>query len=109
MIKATFYQKDDILFGFSVSGHAEYEEEGKDIVCAAVSALVQNCINSLEKFTSDAVVSRIDEDGTTRVKIRGYVSPESELLIKSLRLGLCNIYESYGDDYIAVYFREVKS
>ena len=45
----------------------------------------------------------------TKVKIKGIVSPESELLLKSLRLGLCKIYEEYGDDYITVFFREVKS
>ncbi len=109
MIKATFYRRDGYPYGFQVTGHAEYAEEGKDIVCSAVSALVENTINSLETFTSDSIVSRVDEDGSVRVKIRGEVSPESELLLKSLRLGLCKIYDQYGDDYITVFLREVKS
>lgn len=109
MIKAIFYQKDGITFGFSVTGHAGYDESGKDIVCAGVSALVINAINSLETFTDDNIISRIEEEGMTKVKIKGIVSPESELLLKSLRLGLCKIYEEYRDDYITVFFREVKS
>lgn len=85
MIKAIFYQKDGITFGFSVTGHAGYDESGKDIVCAGVSALVINTINSLETFTDDNIISRIEEEGMTKVKIKGIVSPESELLLKSLK------------------------
>ena len=32
---------DGIVKQFTVSGHSDYSEEGKDIVCAAVSASVQ--------------------------------------------------------------------
>lgn len=109
MIQAVFYLKNGQYFGFSVSGHADYDDAGKDIVCSAVSALVINTVNSLETFTSDSVVTRSDDDGNVKLKIRGGISPESELLIKSLRLGLTSIYKEYGEDVIAVYFREVTS
>ena len=39
------------FLGFDCLGHAGYAEEGEDIVCAAISALVINTINSLEMFT----------------------------------------------------------
>jgi hypothetical protein len=42
-----------------------------------------------------------------KCKITGNVSPEGELLIKSLRLGLCDIYKQYEDEYIRVFIREV--
>ena len=32
------------LCGFIVEGHADYAEEGSDIVCAAVSALTQTAL-----------------------------------------------------------------
>lgn len=54
-------------------------------MCAGVSALVINTINSLETFTDDNIISRIEEEGMTKVKIKGIVSPESELLLKSLK------------------------
>ena len=38
---------------FHINGHAMYAEAGSDIVCAAVSALVINTINSIEEFTDD--------------------------------------------------------
>ena len=39
------------IIGFHMSGHADYAEHGSDVVCAGVSALVINCINSIEEFT----------------------------------------------------------
>ena len=51
--------------GFRMNGHAEYAEYGQDIVCAAVSALVINTINSIEQYTEDSFESSVDpETGT---------------------------------------------
>ncbi len=107
MIKACFYLKDKKYFGFQVSGHAGYDEPGKDIVCSAVSALTINTVNALEELTSDSVIVETEESGDIKAKILGNISPESETLIKALRIGLCNIYEEYEDDYIKVFFKEV--
>ena len=35
--------------GFLCAGHAAYADEGQDIVCAAVSALTETCVNALER------------------------------------------------------------
>ena len=111
MIKATFYKKKGTYFGFSVQGHAEYAEPGSDIICAAVSALTINAVNSLESLTSDKILLEENEDGSVKCKVVGNVSPESVLLIRSLQIGLCKIYEEYSSDdddsYIKVFFREV--
>ena len=37
----------------TIKGHAGYAEEGYDIICAAVSALTVNTINSIEQFTEE--------------------------------------------------------
>jgi hypothetical protein len=107
MIKAAFYIRNGHYIGFSVTGHAGFDEEGHDIVCASVSALTVNTVNSLEKFTSDRVITEYCDDGMVKCKLTGNVSPEGELLIKSLRLGLCDIYKQYEDEYIRVFIREV--
>ena len=107
MIKAIFYSKNNKYFGFKIAGHADYGCCGKDVVCAGVSALVINTVNSIEEFTEDCVVTEECQDGLVRFKIVGNVSSQSKLLLKSLRLGLCSIYEEYGDKYIQIYFREV--
>ena len=54
MTKITFYQRVDGTFqGFHSQDHAGYSAEGQDIVCAAVSALVINFVNSLDELTDD--------------------------------------------------------
>ena len=55
MINITVKKRNGISIWILLSrGHAGYAEEGQDIVCAAVSALIINTVNSLETFTDDA-------------------------------------------------------
>lgn len=54
MTTVTIYQtKNGIYKGFELSGHAGYAKNGADIVCAAISMLTTNTINSIETFTDD--------------------------------------------------------
>jgi len=39
MIRVCFYRRANQTIGFAMNGHALYDREGKDIVCAAASAL----------------------------------------------------------------------
>ena len=48
MIKVVFYKSGMRYYGFHVSGHAGYDDSGKDIVCAAVSAMTMLVINTIE-------------------------------------------------------------
>ncbi len=88
--------------GFSSKGHAGYAEEGYDIICAAVSALTVNTINSIEKLTDDAFQAEA-ADGMVRWKFTELpISREAELLMDSLCLGLEDIQETYGKKYIKI-------
>ena len=51
MINITVKKRNGSYLDFLSRGHAGYAEEGQDIVCAAVSALIITTVNSLEKFT----------------------------------------------------------
>ena len=86
MIKVVFYMKEGRMCGFKSSGHADYADQGEDIVCAGVSALVINCVNSLEKLTDDGFVSCMIQEPLSR---------EGELLLQSLHLGITHIAEDY--------------
>ena len=79
--------------GFQVKGHAGYAGAGEDIVCAAVSVLTQNTINSIEAFTEDAISYSVD-DGYLDCSLDGTVSAESKLLLNSLILGLESVRDS---------------
>lgn len=108
MIRIRFYQNNqgDIL-GFQTIGHAGYAQAGEDIVCAGVSVLVMNTINSIETFTDDKqLVECEDRKGIIRMKLTGERSKEAQLLLQSLLLGLQSIEKEY-DQYIEVSFKEV--
>ena len=46
---------DDNYKEIECNGHAGYAEYGEDIVCAAVSVLTINTINSIEQLTKDKI------------------------------------------------------
>ncbi len=107
MIKVTFYKRDRSYIGFSVVGHAGYDKIGKDIICAAVSALTINTINSIDELTDDKYVVESKDSGALRMKFTGKSSKEGQLLIRALRVGLVKLYEEYGNEYLQLYFKEV--
>ena len=79
----------------SVDGHAGCWEHGKDIVCAAVSALVQNLIGSMKALTEDPVGVQM---GPGHVNIEyGDLSERGRLLADSFFLGVCSIADSYPE------------
>ena len=103
-----FSDSNGVPAGIEIKGHAGYDEYGRDIICAAVSALALNMANSVEKFTEDEFKGSTDEKtGRLTFRFTGAVSPESKLLMDSLILGLTNIAESYGAEYIKIRFKEV--
>jgi len=105
MIQVTIIKSDGAYKGFSFSGHSGYAESGSDIVCASISTLVINTINSLEKFTSDSFMSRADEDeALIEVTFDGQLSPEAKLLVDSMILGVSDVAESYG--YVEMVYKE---
>ena len=108
MITVTVYKRSDTCVGFSSIGHAEYAEEGYDIICAAVSALAINFYNSVETFTDDGFEGTAGQDDIQfDFRFTSDISPESQLLMNSLILGLQNIENDYGKSYINIRFKEV--
>ena len=110
MIHATIYVNEDHAYtGFDFDGHAEYSEEGTDIVCAAASMLVINTLNAIERYTSDETSCVSDEErGMIEFRFKQKPSHDAQLLVKAMLLGL----ESMEDDneyepYIDIIFEEV--
>ncbi len=102
MINVSVYKNaEDMITGFLVSGHADYAEYGSDVVCAAVSALVINTINSIENFTSDKFRLEQDETkGRIEFHVVSPMSSNANLLLSSLALGLQGIEADYTSRYI---------
>ena len=107
MIKVSVSRDKCGYRGLECKGHADYAGKGgQDIVCAAVSALVINTVNSLEAFTHDRFTAE-DKDGYVKLAFPERQSPEGKLLMDALLLGLNEISRSYGKKYLQVNIREV--
>lgn len=109
MINVTIYKDSaNEYVGFKFLGHAESARYGKDIVCAAVSTLVLNTINSIESFTHDEFNLDTDEaSGYIEFHLKGKISAESKLLMNSLVLGITGILEDGNKKFISIVFKEV--
>ena len=108
MNKITIYKSSGKYKGFSSKGHAGYADSGLDIVCAAISVLVINTINSIETFTNDKIAVKTNEKmGIIECRFVSEISCGSILLMDSLILGLKGIQTDYNSEYLILIFEEV--
>ena len=94
--------------GFHCIGHSGYASSGEDIVCAAISVLVINTINSLEELADEKLVLVTNpEEGLIDCRFKHNINDKSILLLDSMILGLQEIKKQYGKTFIDLTFEEV--
>lgn len=80
-----------------VTGHTGYAEDGKDIVCAAVSAIAQTAVLGLRAFGVNPKVKT--KDGFLDISVSVPKENETYLAAKAILetaiLGLKDIHEGY--------------
>ncbi len=112
MITATVYRRGDRYCGFEISGHAGYADSGEDIICAAVSALSINAVNSIESLTDDQVEAE-EGDGYLKCTFPEGLSEAGILLMESMILGIRQTAESVseetGEPFLKLVFEEEQS
>lgn len=100
--------KNGVYKGFTCTGHAGFGKKGRDIVCAAVSVLAINTINSMEELAGEKLKTSVDEEtGFLCCRFRPELSERGILLMDSMILGLSGIEKEYGDRYFQLKFKEV--
>ena len=94
--------------GFNCIGHSGYADAGEDIVCAAISVLVINTINSLEQLAGEKFkLVTNEEEGLIDCRFEKNINEKSKLLLDSMVLGLEEIKKQYGKTFIDLTFEEV--
>lgn len=84
---------------FAVSGHAGYDEHGKDIVCAAVSALVLTTVHGLREIAVLPVDYQITS-GKIACNLVGLDETQhlkAQLLCETMLLGLKSTAREYPE------------
>ncbi len=106
MIDATLWTANGHTTGFRISGHAGYEDSGKDIVCAAVSSAMQLAANGITEILHHDPVLRVDENAVTLQTKKGCADPGVFVLLDALRLQLEILEEQYPQ-FIQIHILEV--
>lgn len=101
MIRLCFYRRGEDILGFAMKGHAEAAPYGEDIVCAGISALMINTINSMEHLLSFEKETEFRNCKGCffyglRMSLMDSKSIEkAQILLKSFQLGASSVEKSY--------------
>ena len=109
MTHITFFKNSEKeITGFFCIGHSGYAESGSDIICAGVSSLVINTINSIDALTSNTFLMDSEEErGMIDFRLQEEATHDTVLLLDSMILGLQGIQNDYGNEYFILDFKEV--
>jgi len=97
---------DGFVQAYTIDGHAQYDEPGKDIVCAGVSAVAVGTYNAIESLLG-LKPKYVMGNGFMHVDVSGLRIDSAEtreklnLLLESMIVMLRTIEQSYGE-YITV-------
>lgn len=108
MIKIDFQKHCDKLISFNISGHAGFDESGRDIICSAVSVLSGAIVNGItEVLNIDAPYDF--SDGHMSISLSSLSNEEIEkcqVLMETMLVSLKSLEVNYND-YVNVHIKEV--
>jgi uncharacterized protein YsxB (DUF464 family) len=102
MIKVTIHRDParNLITGFDMTGHANYDVHGSDIVCAGVSAVSFGSLNAIEALTGVQLAIQSEGDGDLHVQVPaipdGQKREHVQLLLEGMLVSLETIRASYG-------------
>ncbi|WNE40325.1 MAG: hypothetical protein GBAus27B_000392 [Mycoplasmataceae bacterium] len=101
MATKVFYKQDNKgnYFYIIIKGHADFADKGKDIVCAAISAITNGAVNFLQTNYGDCC-----KISCNSAEISIYLqnnNPECQLVLKLMLYQLKNI-EDYYPNYLKI-------
>lgn len=94
MIKVNYLLKDRKLVELEITGHAEYDESGKDIVCAAVSTAIIVTANAVELLDLNSKRELMIDEGYFKFKVLEHEHVLDKLL-ENLEYTLYDLEKQY--------------
>ena len=95
-----FARREGRIYGFVVTGHAGYGEEGEDIVCAAVTSavrLVEATVNDVMGLCAAVKVN--ERDASISLRLPGGLAQTAESTCQNLLTGLMVYLAQLHDEY----------
>lgn len=115
MILAEIFKNDlGHIVKYTISGHSNYKSHGEDIVCSAVSVLSYTTLNALIEvcgLNENEIIYTIEEssgylDVILPKVIDKSILDKTEIVLKTLELGIKSVIESYPK-YVTLEYGEV--
>ncbi|MBQ8659842.1 MAG: ribosomal-processing cysteine protease Prp [Bacilli bacterium] len=78
MIKVTVRSKNNAVECVLIKGHADYDDYGKDIVCAAVSTMAITTINAINSL--DETLDFAEKSGLLEIRVKEVTDINQKLL-----------------------------
>lgn len=83
---------------FEMSGHADFDEYGKDIVCAGASAVVFGNVNAVLSMTgSDPDIELDDDGGYLHFSVGDPEDQKLQTILEAMIISLKTIEEEYSE------------
>lgn len=108
MINVRLERHCDKLVSFDIEGHAGFDEEGRDIICSAISVLSGAIVNGITEVLK--IKAPYDfKDGFLNLNLKNLSQDDierSQVLMETMLITLKSLLVTYGD-YINVNVEEV--
>lgn len=101
MTKVTVRREDGHIVSVESDGHTDYGEEGEDIVCAALSSVIQTAALGLFRVAGPAEVRIERDDAAARFAIRvGALNKadrhDADTILETMLAGVADLHESFS-------------
>ena len=109
-----FRNRNNDIKKYTISGHANFDDHGRDIVCAAISVLSQTALLSLVEvcgLEEESIEYTIDDktgflDVNLPRNIENEILEKTQIVLNTLIVGINSVIESYPK-YVTLQNREV--
>ena len=101
MTQVVIKRKNGKIVEVVCDGHTDYGEEGEDIVCAALSSVIQTAVLGLMQAAMLPVQYKTDaKKGLLKVKLPGEMTSQernnADMILETMYLGVSDLSTEYG-------------
>ena len=102
MTKVDIFKKDNHIYRVVCDGHTMYGVAGEDVVCAALSSVVQTAVLGLMAVAGlDIELDRDEERGflsmTIQEDLSGVKLIQADAILDTMLMGISDLYQGFSD------------
>jgi hypothetical protein len=101
MTKVTIYKEKGKVVKLVSDGHTDYGEEGEDIVCAALSSVIQTAVLGLLQVAAIPLKYEIRDKGAYLCfelpELNETQRHDADVIIDTMLCGISDLIEGYSD------------